>query len=41
VARLIAREVEKRGLLDDYPEVDGVIRWCMAMAADGQQRRRL
>ena len=25
VARLIAREVEKRGLLDDYPEVDGVI----------------
>jgi altronate hydrolase len=25
VARLIAREVEKRGLLDDYPNVDGVI----------------
>src|SRR3569833_2060794 len=25
VARLIAREVEKRGLLDVYPEVDGVI----------------
>src|ERR1700761_2948485 len=25
VARLIAREVEKRGLLDDFPEVDGVI----------------
>ena len=25
VARLIAREVEKRGLLDDYPEIDGVI----------------
>src|SRR5580692_7815363 len=25
VARLIAREVEKRGILDDYPEVDGVI----------------
>jgi len=25
VARLIAREVEKRGLLDDYPEVDGII----------------
>ena len=25
VARLIAREVEKSGLLDDYPEVDGVI----------------
>jgi altronate hydrolase len=25
VARLIAREVEKRGLLDNYPEVDGVI----------------
>lgn len=25
VARLIAREVEKRGLLDDFPQVDGVI----------------
>jgi altronate hydrolase len=25
VARLIAREVEKSGLLDDYPNVDGVI----------------
>ena len=25
MARLIAREVEKRGLLDDYPEIDGVI----------------
>jgi altronate hydrolase len=25
VARLIAREVEKRGLLDDYPQIDGVI----------------
>jgi altronate hydrolase len=25
VARLVAREVEKQGLLDDYPEVDGVI----------------
>ena len=25
VARLIAREVEKSGLLDEYPEVDGVI----------------
>jgi len=25
VARFIAREVEKRGLLDDYPEIDGVI----------------
>jgi len=25
VARLIAREAEKRGLLDDYPNVDGVI----------------
>jgi altronate hydrolase len=25
VARLIAREAEKQGLLDDYPEVDGVI----------------
>jgi altronate hydrolase len=25
VARLIAREVEKRGLLDEYPEIDGVI----------------
>src|SRR5258706_12357522 len=25
VPRLIGREVEKRGLLDDYPEVDGVI----------------
>src|SRR5580658_1954786 len=25
VARLIAREVEKRGILDDFPEVDGVI----------------
>ncbi|HEX2760426.1 MAG TPA: altronate dehydratase family protein, partial [Rhizomicrobium sp.] len=25
VARLIAREVEKRGLLDDYPEIDGII----------------
>jgi len=25
VARLIAREVEKSGLLDDFPEVDGVI----------------
>lgn len=25
VARLIAREVEKSGILDDYPEVDGVI----------------
>jgi len=25
VARLIAREVEKRGLLDDHPEIDGVI----------------
>ena len=25
VARLIAREAEKRGLLDDYPDVDGVI----------------
>ena len=25
VARLIAREVEKRGLLDDYPQIDGII----------------
>ena len=25
VARIIAREVEKQGLLDDYPHVDGVI----------------
>jgi len=25
VARFIAREVEKRGLLDDYPEIDGII----------------
>jgi altronate hydrolase len=25
VARLIARETEKRGLLDDYPNVDGII----------------
>jgi altronate hydrolase len=25
VARLIAREAEKRGLLDDYPHVDGII----------------
>ena len=25
VARLIAREVEKSGILDDYPEIDGVI----------------
>jgi altronate hydrolase len=25
VARIIAREVDKRGLLDDYPEIDGII----------------
>jgi altronate hydrolase len=25
VARLIAREVEKRGMLDDFPEIDGII----------------
>ncbi len=25
VARFIAREAEKRGLLDDYPEIDGII----------------
>jgi altronate hydrolase len=25
VARFIAKEVEKRGLLDDYPQIDGVI----------------
>src|SRR5579863_3205925 len=25
VARFIAREVEKRGLLDDYPDIDGII----------------
>ena len=25
VARLIAREAEKRGLLDDYPNVDGIL----------------
>ncbi len=25
VARLIAREAEKRGLLDDYPNIDGII----------------
>jgi len=24
-ARIIAREVDKRGLLDDYPEIDGII----------------
>src|SRR5215467_9453354 len=41
VARFIAREVEKSGLLDDFPEVDGVIPWFMAMAAAWTARAKV